>query len=67
MTLLVDKNGTRKTFNRKHRKIYYLGTFSSDRKSISGRWRYKFGFIWFAFIPIPIMPAKGTWTMKLEE
>jgi hypothetical protein len=67
MTLLVDRRGTRKTFNKKHRHIYYSGTFSGDRKSISGQWRHKFGFIWFGPIPIPILPVKGTWTMKLKE
>ena len=67
MTLLVDKNGTRKTLNKKHRKIFYSGSFSSDRKSISGQWRFKFGFICFGLFPIPILPTKGTWTMKLTE
>jgi hypothetical protein len=67
MTLLVDKVGTRKTLNKKHRKIYYSGTFSSDKKSISGQWRFKFGFIWSGLIPIPVIPTKGTWTMKLTE
>ena len=67
MTLLIGKNGTRKTLNKKHRKIYYSGTFSSDKKSISGQWRFKFGFIWFGLIPIPVTPTKGTWTMKLRE
>lgn len=67
MTLMIDKNGTRKILNKKHPKIYYSGNFSNDRKSISGQWRSKFGFIWFGFIPIPIPPTKGTWTMKLIE
>jgi hypothetical protein len=67
MTLLIGKDGTRKTLNKKHRKIYYQGIFSSDRKSISGHWRFKFGFIWFGLIPIPVNPTKGTWTMKLKE
>ena len=67
MTLLIGKEGTRKTYNKKHRKIYYSGTFSGDRKSISGHWRFKFGFIWFGLIPIPVTPSKGTWTMKLKE
>ena len=67
MTLLVDKKGTRKTLNKKHRKIYYSGTFSSDGKSNSGQWRFKFGFIWFGLVPIPIIPTKGTWTIKLTE
>ena len=67
MTLLIGKDGTRKTLNRKHRKIYYSGTFSSDKKSISGHWRFKFGFIWFGLIPIPVTQTGGTWTMKLKE
>ncbi len=67
MTLLVNKKGTRKTFNKKHRKIYYYGTFSNDWKSVNGQWKFKFGFIWIGIIPIPIIPAKGTWTMSLQE
>lgn len=67
MTLIVDNDGRRKNLNRKHRKIYYSGTFSSDKKSISGYWRFKFGFIWFGLIPIPVTPTRGTWTMKLKE
>jgi hypothetical protein len=67
MTLLVGKDGTRKTLNKKHRKIYYQGIFSSDKKSIAGQWRFKFGFIWFGLIPIPIVPTKGTWAMTLKE
>lgn len=67
MTLLVGNKGRKNTLNRKHRKIFYSGIFSSDRKSISGQWRFRFGFIWFGLIPIPIAPTKGTWEMKLTE
>ena len=67
MTLLVGKKATRKTLNKRHCKIYYSGTFSSDGKSMSGQWRFKFGFIWFGLFPIPSIPTKGTWTMKLIE
>ena len=67
MTLLVDKKGTIKTMNKKHRPIYYSGQFLSDKKTISGTWKFKFGFIWFGIIPVPIIPAKGTWTMSLKE
>ena len=67
MTLLIGKEGTRKTINKKHRKIYYSGTFSSNRRSISGQWRFKFGFIWFGLIPIPVIPTTGSWTMKFKE
>ncbi len=67
LTLLIGKEGTRKTINKKHPKIYYSGIFSSDRKSISGQWRFKARFIWFGLIPIPVIPSKGTWTMKLKD
>ena len=67
MTLMVDKKGTRKTFNRKQRKIYYTGVFSNDRKTITGQWQFKFGFIWIGIIPIPVQANKGTWVMHLTE
>lgn len=67
MTLIVDKKGTRKTFDRKHRKIYYSGLFSEDRKSICGQWRFKFGIIWLGIFPLPVLPVKGSWTMKQKE
>ncbi|MEO6231080.1 MAG: hypothetical protein ABJB11_24610 [Ferruginibacter sp.] len=67
MTLIVDKKGTRKTLNKKHRPIYYSGTFSGDKKTISGNWKFKFGFIWLGLLPIPVPPTKGTWQMKLIE
>ena|ERR1051326_1239729 len=67
MTLLVDRKGTKKTFNRKHRPIYYSGQFSNDHKSISGHWKFKFGFIWFGIIPIPVKSTTGTWAMTLSE
>ena len=66
-TIIIDNKGTRKTLNKKHPKIYYTGTFSDDRKTISGSWRFKFGFIWFGIIPIPYFPTKGTWKMNLKE
>jgi len=67
MTVMVDKKGTRKTFNRKQRKIYYTGVFSNDRKTITGQWQFKFGFIWIGIIPIPVQANKGTWAMHLTE
>lgn len=67
MTLLVDKNGTRKTQNKKHRLLYYSGQFSADKKEIKGAWKFKPGFIWYGIIPIPVGSTKGTWTMDLKE
>tara|TARA_R110002167_G_scaffold79828_2_gene219852 strand:- start:1198 stop:1632 length:435 start_codon:yes stop_codon:yes gene_type:complete len=65
MTILVDSKGTRKTYNKKHRPIYYSGEFSIDKKTVTGTWRFKFGFIWIGIIPIPVKPSKGTWSMTL--
>jgi hypothetical protein len=67
LTLLTGKNQARKSFNKNHRKIYYSGRFSEDKKSISGQWRFKFGFIFIGLIPIPVIPSKGTWTMTLID
>ena len=67
MTLLIDRKGTRKTINKKHRKIYYSGTFSQDKKSLSGEWKFKFGFIWMGIFPVPIIPTNGNWTMQLND
>lgn len=64
---LIDKDGSRKTLKKEHHQIYYSGTFSNDKKSISGQWRFKFGVIWFGLMPIPTFPIRGTWTMKLKE
>lgn len=64
MTLIVDKNGTRQTYNKKHRPIFYTGLFSSDGQTVSGTWRFKLGVIWFGIVPILTLPSKGTWTMK---
>ncbi len=64
---VVDTKGIRRTLNKKHRKIYYSGTFSEDGKKISGVWRFKFGFIWIGLIPVPVRPGTGTWQMSLTE
>lgn len=65
MTVL-RADGTRQTFNKKHRKIYYSGELSADGKSISGQWRFKFGFLWIGIIPIPMESSKGTWAMSFK-
>lgn len=67
MTLLVDKKGTRITRNKKHRPIYYTGDFSSDKLTITGTWKFKFGFVWLGIIPIPVRPSKGTWSMTFKK
>ena len=67
MTLLMDKKGTIKTFNKKHHPIYYTGQFSNDGLTVSGTWRIKFGFIWIGLLPIPFMPSKGIWSMTRKK
>lgn len=67
MALLIGKKQIKKIVEKKHRNIYYSGIFSNDKESISGHWRFKFGFIWVGFFPIPIIPAKGYWKMTLKK
>jgi hypothetical protein len=67
LTVLILRDGTRKTFNKKHRKIYYTGTFSDDGKTVSGQWKFKFGFTLVGLLLIIGKANKGTWTMTLTE
>ncbi|MDF2456549.1 MAG: hypothetical protein K0R51_2542 [Cytophagaceae bacterium] len=67
MTLLVDRKGTIKTYNKKHRPIFYSGQFSSDGQTVSGTWRFKFGFVWIGIIPVPMMPSSGFWSMTRKK
>jgi hypothetical protein len=67
MTLLVGNKGTRKTLYKKHRPIYYNGQFSSDGQTVSGTWRFKFGFVWIGIIPVPVKPSTGVWTMTRNK
>jgi hypothetical protein len=57
------KTGVRKTYNQKHRPIYYTGKISDDGLLASGTWRFKFGFIWFGILPVPMASSSGTWEM----
>ena len=66
-TVLFNKRLGRKTFNKKHPPIYYSGTFSEGGKTVSGTWKFKFGFLWIGIFPIPMPPTSGTWTMSLIE
>ena len=67
MTVLVDRNGTRKTSNKKHRPIYYTGQLSGDKQTITGTWRFKSGFVWLGIIPVRVRPSKGTWAMTFKN
>jgi len=67
LTILKPRDGVRKTYNKKHRKIYYTGTFSDDGKTISGQWTFKAGFALAGLSLIFGLANKGTWTMTLTE
>ncbi|MDB5276165.1 MAG: hypothetical protein JWR61_1120 [Ferruginibacter sp.] len=64
MTLIMDKNGTRKVLKKKHRPIYYSGDFSTDKIVVSGEWHFKPGIIWLGFLPRFVTRQGGTWTMS---
>jgi len=61
----IDKNRTRKTLNRKQRKIHYTGTFSENKKTITGQWRFKFGFVFIGMTLALTKAGHGTWTITL--
>jgi len=67
LTVIAGRNGRRKAFNKKHRKIYYTGTISEDGKTATGRWKFKAGFILVGLMLILGKGNGGTWTMKLTE
>lgn len=67
MTLLMNKDGLRKTIPKKHRPIYYTGTISEDDKSIEGTWKFKPGIVWMGIFPMPMVTSKGTWSMRMVE
>ena len=67
LTVIAGRNGTRKTFNKKHRKIYYSGILSNDGKTANGRWKFKAGFVLAGLMLIFGKGNGGTWTMKLSE
>lgn len=65
-TLVIDKKGTRKITDKKHKPIIYKGELINDNV-YKGTWEFNrvWGFI-FGFIPIKYSPGKGTWEMKKE-
>ncbi|MES2543980.1 MAG: hypothetical protein V4548_03780 [Bacteroidota bacterium] len=67
-SLIMDLEGTRKNPNKKHKPLYYCGTFSKDKNEFNGSWKFKYtiGFL-FGIIPIPYRPGNGTWQMKLKN
>lgn len=66
-TILNPHTGERKTYNKKHPKIYYTGMMSEDGKSITGKWKFKPGVIVLAIMLLFGVKNSGTWTMTLCE
>lgn len=67
MTLIVDRKGTKKTLNKKHRPIFYSGRISNDGHTVTGTWELKSGFVWFGLIPVPVRRSTGVWSMTLQK
>ena len=67
LTTLNPKTGARKTYDRKHPKIYYTGTLSDDGRTISGRWKFKPGLILVGLMLLLGAGNGGTWTMTLDK
>lgn len=60
----ITADGSLKTYNSKHPKIYYNGIYTDGK--YKGTWKIKFGFIFSGLIPIPIPPISGIWEMRLK-
>lgn len=63
--VLSFKNGMN-TYPKKHKPIYYEGTFTSDKKSIEGTWKMKLGFSIFGYF-VSLLSHTGTWQMHFAE
>ena len=50
--------------SKKHRPIYYSGIIAEDKKSMSGTWKFKFGFGFLHGLPMIYMPISGTWSAR---
>ena len=67
MSLLMNRQGLRKTLPKKHRPIYYTGNISKDSTSVEGTWKFKPGIVWMGLFPMPMVSSKGSWSMQLVE
>lgn len=65
----VLNNGSQRLIKKKekHPTLYYTGTFSNDKKELTGQWKFRYSiFLLWGFIPVPYRPGKGEWGMKWE-
>lgn len=54
--------------SKKHASIIYFGEFSRDKKTISGKWRFKKKqTFWKGIIPFRVYPGWGEFTMTKKE
>lgn len=64
----ISLKGERIKTNQKHPTLYYFGTFSKNKTTIVGNWKFKrrIEFI-FGIIPILFNPGKGDWEMNFSS
>lgn len=63
---LLYSNGKQIYSNKKHPPLYYTGSYSTDKKTLSGEWKFKISIVFlFGLIPLPYRGGRGRWTMTL--
>ena len=66
--LTVFINASYKTDEgRKHPNIYYVGSLSADSKSMSGKWKLRFGVGFWGIWPTIYLPTTGTWSASSQD
>lgn len=64
---MLYPNGEHVYSDKKHPTLYYTGSFSADKKMLSGEWKFKKSFVYlFGLIPLPYRGGRGTWSMSLQ-
>jgi hypothetical protein len=66
MTVIIG--GSYKTDEgRKHPNIHYAGSLSADSKSMSGKWKIRFGVGFWGILPCIWLPITGTWSASSQD
>lgn len=67
MTAIINGASYKTIEGRKHRNIYYAGSLSADSKSMSGKWKIRFGVGFWGILPFIWLPTTGTWSASSQE
>lgn len=67
MTAIINGAFYKTIEGRKHRNIYYAGSLSADSKSMSGKWKIRFGVGFWGILPFIWLPTTGTWSASSQE